>query len=330
MQRLVMPLIRKLVVTTIAVSALLLAPFQASAADLGDVDEPIKLAINEWTGQHITTHVAGQLLEKLGYQVEYITAGNYPQFQALSDGDIHATLEGWTNNLGDVYPIVKASGTIVDIGNLGLNAGEGWVYLKFMEDELCPGLPAWEAMNDCADKLVSPETLPQGKFLGYPADWGNRSEQIVDALGLNYKVIPGGSEGALVAELKAADAARSPIFMMFWQPHWVFTEVGEVAWVDLPAYEDGCESDPAWGINPDKTHDCGVFKPETMKIAWVGFEDKWPAAYDFLEAYKMDNASQETMMLKIDGQGEDVVAVTKEWIDANESVWSPWIAAAQN
>lgn len=32
------------------------------AADMGAVDEPIKLAINEWTGQHITTHVAGEML----------------------------------------------------------------------------------------------------------------------------------------------------------------------------------------------------------------------------------------------------------------------------
>ena len=26
---------------------------------MGAVDEPIKLAMNEWTGQHITTKVAG-------------------------------------------------------------------------------------------------------------------------------------------------------------------------------------------------------------------------------------------------------------------------------
>jgi glycine betaine/proline transport system substrate-binding protein len=36
------------------------------AADLGAVDEPIKLAINEWTGQHVTTHVAGEMLKAAG------------------------------------------------------------------------------------------------------------------------------------------------------------------------------------------------------------------------------------------------------------------------
>ena len=31
------------------------------AAEMGAVDEPIKLAVNEWTGQHVTTHVAGEI-----------------------------------------------------------------------------------------------------------------------------------------------------------------------------------------------------------------------------------------------------------------------------
>ena len=53
------------------------------AADLGAKDETIKLAINEWTGQHITTHVAGEILKRMGYKVEFVTAGYYPQMQSF-------------------------------------------------------------------------------------------------------------------------------------------------------------------------------------------------------------------------------------------------------
>ena len=87
------------------------------AAPMGDVDEPIKLAINEWTGQHISTHIAGEILRKMGYDIEYVTAGNYPQFSALGEGELSATLEVWTNNSGEIYPKMKESGAIVDIGN---------------------------------------------------------------------------------------------------------------------------------------------------------------------------------------------------------------------
>ena len=79
----------------------------ASAADMGAVDEPIKLAINEWTGQHVTTHVAGEMLKAAGYKVEYVTAGMMNQFQAIADGDIHATLEIWSSNVSDEYAKLK-------------------------------------------------------------------------------------------------------------------------------------------------------------------------------------------------------------------------------
>ena len=154
--------------------AIALGAGTANSAELGDVDDAIKLAINEWTGQNVSTHIAGLLLNELGYDVEYVTAGNYPQHQALGDGDIHASLEVWTNNAGDIYPQMKEAGRIVDIGSLGLNPGEGWIYPKFMEEQ-CPGLPDWEALAACKDMMVTADTFPQGRVLSYPADWGTRS-----------------------------------------------------------------------------------------------------------------------------------------------------------
>ena len=102
----------------------------ASAAELGAKDETIKLAINEWTGQHISTHIAGEVLRTMGYDMEYVTAGNYPQHTALADGDLHATIEVWTNNVAEIYPKMKEAGKIVDIGPSGLATREGWMYLE--------------------------------------------------------------------------------------------------------------------------------------------------------------------------------------------------------
>ena len=47
----------------------MLASGASLAGSMGAVDEPIKLAVNEWTGQHITTHVAGEILKRAGYNV---------------------------------------------------------------------------------------------------------------------------------------------------------------------------------------------------------------------------------------------------------------------
>ena len=300
----------------------------ADAAEMGATGEPIKLAINEWTGQHISTHIAGQILTSMGYTVEYVTAGNYPQFTAMGDGDLHASLEVWSNNAGDIYPKMKEAGKIVDIGDLGLATREGWMYPRHME-ELCPGLPDWKALIDCKDKLVTAETFPQGRILSYPADWGTRSADMIKGLGIDYKAVPAGSEGALVAELKSADTRKTPLVMMFWAPHWVFAEV-DAGWVDLPAWEPACDTDPAWGPNPDAVGDCGVAVPVTTKVAWSGFEEKWPAAMEFLRAYRLDTASQEKMMKAIDQDGEKLDDVVSVWVEANKDVWTPWAEAAKN
>lgn len=298
----------------------------AQAAELGATDKTIRLAMVEWTGARITTQIAGKILERMGYEVEYVTAGNYPQFMALADGSLHATLEVWTNNAGDLYPKLKEAGSIVDIGPLGLETKEGWMYPVHMES-VCPGLPDWKALEDCAAQLATAETFPKGRILSYPADWGTRSVDMINGLDIPFEAVPAGSEGALVAELKAAAQTQKPLIMMFWGPHWVLAEV-DVNWVELPEYEPACTEDPSWGPNPNAVNDCGVSPPLVNKTAWAGFEETWPAAWEFLKRFEMDSTEQEKLMLRIDQKGEDLNAATTDWVEQNKSVWQPWIDAA--
>ena len=307
-------------------AAVALGPVQAGAAGMGATDETIKLALNEWTGQHITTHVAGEILKRAGYQVEYVTAGYFPQFTALADGTVSASLEIWSNNIGENWIKARDTGKVVHIGDLGLDTNEGWMYPKHMEST-CPGLPDWTALADCVRTMATAETFPDGRILSYPADWGTRSVDMINGLGIPYQAVPAGSEGALVAELKAANEKKSPLIMMFWAPHWVLAEV-DVGWVQTPKYEPACVEDPAWGPNPDAVNDCGVDVAITFKVAWSGFEEKWPAAYKFLETFQMKDTDQIPMMAAIDVKGEDLAEVTTAWVDANEATWRPWLDAA--
>ena len=296
------------------------------AAEVGAKDEPIKLAINEWTGQHITTHIAGQLLEQVGYKVEYITAGYIPQFTGLMDGSLAATLEIWESSVGDSPKKAVESGKVVDLGPIGLTPIEGWFYPNYVA-EACPGLPDWKALKKCAEKFAEPETFPKGRLVDYPADWESHNNLRVDALGLDFTIVPAGSEGALIAELQAAVSKKKPLIMMFWSPHWVHSDV-KGSWVKFPAYEQACFDDPKWGQNPNQVRDCGFANNWIKKFAWAGMEKKWPAAHALLASYQIDNSSQEAMMKAVDVDGKDVKAVAKGWIDANESIWKPWVQAA--
>jgi glycine betaine/proline transport system substrate-binding protein len=289
----------------------------APAADLGAKDETIKLAMLEWTGAHVSTHLAGQILQKMGYKVEYVTAGNFPQFSGLADGTIHASVEVWLNNVGDIFPKVMAEKKIEDVGPLKLETREGWIYPKYME-QVCPGLPDWSALTkpECVQALSTPDTFPNGRLLDYPADWGSRAAQIIQDNTLPLTSVPAGSEGALVAELESAVAAKKPLVMMFWAPHYALAEA-DVGWIKMPP----CKvQDNAHCITP----------PDVDKIVWSGFAKKWPAAYEFLKHFEVSAQDQQVMMLRVDKKGEDLDAVAKEWVDQHESVWQPWVKAAQS
>lgn len=298
----------------------------AQAAELGAVDEPIKLAVNEWTGQHVTTHVAGEMLKAAGYEVEYVTAGMMNQFQALADGDIHATLEIWSSNVSDEYARKLAEGTVVEIGDLGLNAREGIAYPAHVA-ELCPGLPAWEALKVCAGQFATAETLPMGRLVDYPADWGTPGADRMTGLALPFKAVPAGSEGALITELRAATEKKSPLLITFWQPHWAMSAY-DVKFVDLPVGNEACFSDPAWGPNPNAVNDCDFAPSRIFKASWSGFAEKWPAAAEILGAYQLAVEDQQPMMGAIDVDGGKVEAVVADWMAANEGKWKPVVDAA--
>lgn len=285
------------------------------AAELGAKDEPIKLALLEWSGQHISTHTAGQLLEKLGYKVEYTNAGMLPHFSGLADGSISGSVEIWMNNVGDIYPKALAAGEVENLGTLGLATQEGWAYPRHME-ELCPGLPDWTALQEpgCVQALSGPETAPNGRLLDYPADWGSRSGAIIADNNLPYTAIPAGSEGALVSELRAAAATEKPLLMLFWGPHHALAEV-DVGWVNMPP----CQTD-----NPDNC----IMPPDVSKVVWSGFGEKWPAAYELLKQFQMQAEDQQKMMLRVDQNGDKVDVVARDWIEANEATWKPWVDAA--
>ncbi|MBY6136432.1 ABC transporter substrate-binding protein [Nocardioides marinus] len=300
----------------------------ASAAELGDTSKPIKLALNEWTGQHVTTHIAGEMLKAAGYEVEYVSAGMLNQFQAIADGDIHATLEIWSSNVSDEYAKKVEEGTVVELGDLELNAREGIAYPAHVA-ELCPGLPAWEALRDCAMQFATAETLPQGRLVDYPADWGTPGADRMAALKLPFKAVPAGSEAALIVELRAATERKTPLLITFWQPHWAMSAY-DVKFVDLPPGEDACFSDPAWGPNPNAVNDCDFAPSRIFKAAWSGMEETWPAAYEILANYTLAVEDQQPMMGAIDVDGGKVEQVVADWMAANEDKWRPVVDAATN
>jgi glycine betaine/proline transport system substrate-binding protein len=289
--------------------------------------DPIMLPLWEWTGHHISQMITGEVLKKMGYTVEYVHTAEIPSVPAIQEGSLHASMEYWVaNNREKFFKATQEGGGAQDLGYLGLVPMETWYYPAYVEEQ-CPGLPDYKALNDCKDLFATAETLPQGRFLDYPAEWVTNNDQRVAALGLDFALVRSGGEGSLITEIDSAYARKAPLVLQFWTPHWVFNKY-DLKPVALPDWEPACTEDPAWGSNPDATFDCNMPPGEVKKLVWAGVRDKWPGAYRLMRNVQITNAVQNALVLQVDVEGKDIDAVVQAWIDENQDIWRWWIKDA--
>jgi len=291
-------------------------------ADVPESSDPIILTIHDWTGQYITTHIMGRVLEEMGYNVEYQQADYIAQFAGLESGDLHVAMEMWETTGKQAMEASLATGKTVDLGETGMLAIEEWWYPLYMKEK-CPGLPDWQALNECAEAFATPETHPKGRYLGGPVTWAGFDDERVEALGLGYEVVHAGTDAALFAEVQSAYERKAPILAWIYTPHWAPIKFkGE--WVNFPKYEDACYEDPSWGLNPDMAYDCGKPRGWIKKVGWKGGEEQWPCAYQAVRSFKIDNQTMGELIAEVDLEGKPVDDVVESWIENNESAWRPW------
>jgi len=284
--------------------------------------DPIKLTIHDWTGQLITTQIMGEVLKAKGYNIEYIEADYIAQFAGLEEGDLHVAMEMWETTGRDAMDASTSTGKTENVAETGMQAIEEWWYPLYMKEK-CPGLPDWNALNDCAEAFSTPETAPKGRYLGGPVTWGGFDDERAEALGLDFEVVHAGTDGALFAELESAYQRKAPILLWVYTPHWAPAKY-EGEWVEFPKYTAECYQDPSWGSNPNMANDCGKPRGPIWKVAWAGVKDKWPGAYAAVKDFRVSNDEMSQMIVNVDLDGQKIDDVVAKWMKDNEGKWQAW------
>ncbi|RJT39929.1 ABC transporter [Mesorhizobium waimense] len=309
-------------VLALAAASALTSTAQAAAPESND---PIKIALFDWTSVNLNAKILGGILEKLGYTVEYPTADYLSSLTTgLTNGDLDVGLEFWDTTAGEAMKASDATGQTERLGALGPKAKEEWWFPEYMKEK-CPGLPNWEALKDakCAEAFSTAETTPKGRYLGGPVTWEGFDDERVEALKLPFTVIHAGTDAAMFAELDSAYQRKAPIMLWIYSPHWAPAKYkGE--WVEFPEYTPECYTDPKWGSNPDAKYDCGKPHGEIWKYSWAGMKDKWPVAYKVAKAYTIDTDELNKMSGDIDLNGKTPEEVAAAWIAAHEADWKAW------
>ena len=298
----------------------------AAQAAVPESKDTIMIVDNNWSSQKVLARVAQQLLDKVGYQTRIVPSDSQGQFPAMGLGDLHLQMEIWEGTMAQNFDREVKAGRMIDVGSHVATTREDWWYPNYVE-EICPGLPDWRALNDCAEKLSVAETAPNARYLAGPVDWIKHDPERIEALDLKVTVVNAGSAAALFGELKSAAARKEPIILFNWSPNWVGAAFPG-KFVEFPEHTTECATDASWGINPDKTYDCGnPVGGYLKKGVWSGFEKTWTCGFELVKNINFTGpmVDQAAAMVDVDGMSHDAAAAA--WIKNHPAEVAKWMPA---
>ncbi len=290
------------------------------AAIAKDSSKPIVIPTHNWSSQVVMAYVIGGIFESKGNNVEYKPADTQAVYEAIRNGDVTISHEVWQSTFGKSFYNAMAKGGVIDVGNHAASTLEemgvpGYV----IKNNLCPGLPKWEALEKCAKVFATPDSGGKGRWLEGPQSWhGDLMPQRLKALGLDDKYVVkfAGSADAIWAELASAKKEGRGIITFNWTPN--FTDADGFVFIEFPPFKPGCrKADGGDGK-------CGSPKGWLKKAANYKFPKTHPAAYTTFSKISFTTTQIGQMAALVDTDKMSHKDAAKKWLGDNKAIWMPW------
>jgi glycine betaine/proline transport system substrate-binding protein len=274
------------------------------------------MAINPWVGYESNAHVVGRIAEtELGCTVNYKDLDEQTAWKGFDDGTVDVIIENWGHpELVEKY--IEGAGTAQDAGSTGVKGIIGWYVPPWMAEEY-PDITSWENLNKYADLFETPESDGSGQLLDGDPGYVTYDEALVKNLDLDFKVVVGGSETALIEAFRSAEENRTPLLAYFYEPQWFFNEM-DLVQVELPPYQPGCDADP-------EKVDCEYPPYDLNKIVSTEFAESGSPAYDLVRNFQWTAEDQNTVSQMISEEGMDPDDAADAWIADNPAMVEAWL-----
>ncbi|MEK4425604.1 glycine betaine ABC transporter substrate-binding protein [Solibacillus sp. FSL K6-1523] len=284
---------RNYLLSSIAIGAslLLAACGGGSSSEKDDSLGKINLAYVEWDTEIASTHVVGQVLEDIGYDVSLTPLDNAIMWEAVSKGEADAMVAGWLPAT-HAAQLEKYGDNLVNLGENLSGAKIGLVVPSYMDVN---------SIADLKDEAGSTITgIEPGAGIMMATE-----KALEEYPNLNSWSLLPSSSGAMTVALKQAIANEEDIIVTGWSPHWKFASY------DLKYLED-----------PQ-----GVFGGEETINTFVStkLEEKAPEAYKVLDAFHWTADDMEKVMLEIN-DGKKPKDAAADWIKENQDIVKQWTA----
>ncbi len=285
-----------------------------------DSSSPIVIPTHNWSSQVVMAYVIGGIFESMGNNVEYVSADTQAVYESIRQGDVTISHEVWQSTFGKSFYAAMAKGGIIDAGNHDtVSLEEVGVPQWVIDQNLCPGLPNWEALKNCKDVFATVDSGGKGRILDGPQSWHGveYTDRVEALLGDDWVVKFAGSADALWAELAAAKKEGRGTIVFNWTPN--FTDAEGYAFIEWPDYYLGCRKQDGGDSK------CGSPIGWLKKAANYKFPKTHPAAYTAFSRMSFTAGQIGGMAALVDIEKMTHADAGKAWLAANEDVWKPMI-----
>ena len=289
---------------------------QKSTTTSGKSCGNLRIAVNAWTGYYADAWVIGELAaKKLGCNVSYVKLAEEPSWNAMANGTVDTIVENWGHD-DLVKKYITEQHVVQDAGLTGNKGIIGWFVPPWMAQKY-PDITSWKSLNKYASMFKTSESGGQGQMLDGDPSYVTNDQALVKNLHLNYKVVVGGSEAALIQSFRNAEKNKTPLLAYFYEPQWFFSEM-KLVHVNLPKYTTGCDADPA-KVN------CDYPEYTLNKLIAKKFADSGSPAVDLIKNFKWTNADQNVVGMYIGQDGMSPDDAAKKWVEANQDKADAWL-----
>ncbi len=192
---------------------------EAAADDLGVV----RIGYVEWDREPAHTFLIGEVMERIGFQVEVLSLANPAMWEAIAVGDIDAHVSAWLPATHAAF-WEEHSEVLEDLGPHFTGAGLGLVVPTYLEDiNSIEDLAANADMFDNTITGIDPGAGMMSQTEGAIDD---------DVAGLGVFTLTEGSDASMMGALADAISREEPIVVTGWDPHIKFARF------DLKILED--------------------------------------------------------------------------------------------
>lgn len=278
----------------IACLLVLTACSSAGADSKSSNKKAINLAYVEWDTEVASTHVVGQVLEDLGYEVTLTPLDNGIMWEALANGEVDGMVSAWLPQT-HAPQVEKYKNKIDNLGENLTGAKIGLVVPSYMD------VDSIEDLTNQANQTIT-GIEPGANMM---ATTENAYKEYKNLEGWNVLTSSG---GAMTAALSQAISNNEEIIITGWSPHWIFN-----------AYDLKYLDDPK-----------GLYGTEEYigTFARNGLKEDSPEAYNVLDRFHWTPEDIESVMFDI-MEGMSATEAAKKWIDNNQDKVADWTQDAE-